>query len=53
VILKINHIPIDAKVNLGIYPNEKTGLSEIRFWYNNKFVGSQKAKNKDLGIVHF
>jgi hypothetical protein len=53
VILKINHIPIDVKVNLRIYPSEKTGLSEIRFWYNNKFFGSQRAKNKDLGIVHF
>lgn len=51
--LKVNHAPIGAEVNLRIYPNERTGLSEIRFWYNDKFLGAQKAKNKDLKIVRF
>ena len=51
--LKINGAPIGSKVNLRIYPNERTGLSEIRFWHNDKFFGSQKVKNKGLNIVRF
>jgi hypothetical protein len=53
IILKVNHAPIGGNVNLRIYPNERTGLSEIRFWYDNTFLGVQNVKNKDLNIVHF
>jgi len=51
--LKANYVPIGAKVNLRIYPNERTGIAEIRLWHNNKLVGIQRAKNKDLNMVHF
>jgi hypothetical protein len=51
--LKINGTPIGAKINLRIYLNEKTGLSEIRCWYKNNLVAIQRAKNKDLDLVHF
>jgi hypothetical protein len=51
--LKINSTPVGAKVNLRIYPNERTGLAEIRCWYNNRLVVIQRAKNKDLDLVHF
>ena len=53
LVLTIPSAPIGAKVNLRIYPNEKTGVSEIRCWYNNKLINVQRAKNKDLNIVHF
>lgn len=51
--LRLDKAPIGAKVNLRIYPNERTGISEIRCWYNNALIGIQRAKNKDLNIVHF
>ena len=51
--LRLDKAPIGAKVNLRVYPNERTGISEIRCWYNNALIGIQRAKNKDLNIVHF
>jgi len=53
VALKANQVPIGAKVELRIYANERTGLSEIRIWHNNKLMGIQRAKTKDLNLVHF
>lgn len=53
IVLKVNHASIGSRINLRIYPNERTGLSEIRFWYDNTFLGAQNVKNKDLNIVHF
>lgn len=53
VVLKANKAPIGAKVELRIYANERTGLSEIRIWHNNKLMGIQRAKTKDLKLVHF
>lgn len=53
IVLKVNHAPIGSKINLRIYPNERTGLSEIRFWCDNTFLGVQIVKNKDLNMVHF
>lgn len=51
--IKTNHVPLGAKVTLRVYANERTGLSEIRIWHNNKLMGIQKVKTKDLNIVHF
>jgi len=53
VVLKADHTPIGAKVELRVYANERTGLSEIRIWHNNKLMGIQRAKTKDLKLVHF
>lgn len=53
VVLKADHAPIGAKVELRVYANERTGLSEIRIWHNNKLMGIQRAKTKDLKLVHF
>jgi len=53
VLLKANGVPIGAKVELRVYANEKTGLSEIRIWHNNKLTGIQRAKTRDLKLVHF
>ncbi len=41
------------EVELSIYPDEKTGKTEVRFWYNNNFIDSHIVKNDDLPIVHF
>ncbi len=50
--LKVNGaIPREA-VNLRIYPMGN-GISEIRFWCNNKLIDVQRIKNSELGIVHF
>lgn len=50
--LKVNGaIPREA-VNLRIYPMSN-GISEIRFWCNNKLIDVQRIKNSELGIVHF
>lgn len=51
--LKVPEVPIREKVQLRIAPDKKSGLAEIRFWYNNKLVGVQKVKNEDLNLVHF
>lgn len=51
--IKTNHVPLGAKVILRFYANERTGLSEIRIWHNNRLMGIQKVKTKDLNIVHF
>lgn len=51
--LKIQNAPIGEKIQLHIYPDIKTGLAEIRFWYRDKFLGAQNVKIQDLKIVHF
>ena len=38
-----NFVP-RQKVNLKIYPDPKTGITEVRFWHQDKFLGSQKLK---------
>lgn len=51
--LQVNYAPIGAKVELRVYPNERTGLAEIRVWHNAKLIGIQTAKINDLKLVHF
>lgn len=51
--LKVSKVPIRERVQLRIVPDKGSGLAEIRFWYNRKFVGIQKVKNEDLNLVHF
>jgi len=43
------------EVELRMYPDEKTGITEIRFWNKkaNVFVSSQKVKNEELPIIRF
>lgn len=40
-------------IDLKIYPDPKTGITEIRFWHKDKFMGAQKVKISDLNNVHF
>jgi len=51
--LKFNNAPLYETVNLRIYPDEKSGLSEIRFWFKDKLLDVQKVKTDLLNIVHF
>lgn len=47
--LKVSGVMPRNEVELRCIPNEKTGLTEIRFWYKNHFVSSQKVKTEDVG----
>ena len=48
---RVNSVNPRDNVNLRIYPLNN-GLSEIRFWCNDKLVDIQKIKNTDLKGVH-
>lgn len=50
--LRVNHLNPRETVNLRIYPL-KNGISEIRFWCNEKLIDVQKIKNTDLKGMHF
>jgi transposase len=41
------------EVELRFYPDEKTGLAEVRFWHQDTFLGSQRVRNTDYSIVQF
>ena len=41
------------KVELRLYPDLKTGVTEVRFWHEGRFTGSQRVKSADLPIVQF
>ncbi|MDI6736477.1 MAG: hypothetical protein QME42_09870 [bacterium] len=47
--LKVNNATPRETATLRIYPMDN-GISEIRFWCNNKLIDVQKAKNSDLNI---
>lgn len=51
--LTIPGVPIRAYTSLRIVPDKKSGLAEIRFWYNSSLVGIQKVKIEDLNIYNF
>ena len=51
--LKVPSAPLHVRIQLRIVPDRESGLSEVRFWHKNNFLGSQKVKNSDLNLVHF
>jgi len=51
--LNVSGVPIRERVYLRIVPDKKSGLAEIRFWYNDKLVGLTNVKNEDLNIHNF
>ncbi|HQJ40671.1 MAG TPA: hypothetical protein PK449_03850 [Exilispira sp.] len=51
--LNVSGVPIRERVYLRIVPDKKSGLVEIRFWYNDKLVGLTNVKNEDLNIHNF
>ena len=51
--LKVPGAPLHEKIQLRIVPDRKSGLSEVRFWHEDEFLGSQKVKNSDLNLMQF
>ena len=51
--LAVSGVPIRAYTSLRIVPDKQSGLSEIRFWYDDKLVGVQRVRNEDLNIPNF
>lgn len=51
--LKFNDAPIHESVNLRIYPDEKSGLAEIRFWYKDRLLDVQFVKTELLKLSTF
>ena len=39
------------RIQLRIVPDKESGISEVRFWYRDNFLGSQKVKNSELNLV--
>jgi len=51
--LGVSGVPILERVQLRIVLDKESGLAEVRLWYKEKLVGTQKVKNEDLNLVHF
>ncbi len=51
--LRVPGVDPYEKVELRMIPDEETGLTEIRFWYNKKLIGTQRIKTSDLKRVYF
>ena len=51
--LKVSGAPLHERIQLRIVPNKESGLSEVRFWHRDHFLGMQKVKNSDLNLVRF
>jgi len=49
--LKVSGAPLHEKIQLRIIPDKESGISEVRFWYRDNFLGNQKVKNTDLNLV--
>ncbi len=42
-----------AKVDIRLRPDVKTGVTDVRFWQDNVFLGNQRVKTCDLKMVQF
>jgi len=51
--LKVPSAPLHERIQLRIVTDRESGLSEVRFWHEDEFLGSQKVKNSDLNLVQF
>ncbi len=51
--LKVPKAPLHESIQLRIVPDKESGLSEVRFWHKDEFLGNQKVKNSDLNLVQF
>jgi len=49
--LKVPKAPLHESIRLRIVPDRESGLSEVRFWYEDEFLGIQKVKNSELNLV--
>jgi len=41
------------RIQLRLAPDRESGLSEVRFWYEDEFLGIQKVKNSEFNLVQF
>jgi len=48
--LKVPIVPIRNKVDLKIVPDYKTGIAEIRMWFKNRLVSTQKVRHSDIKL---
>jgi len=51
--LKVPGAPLHERIQLRIVPDRESGISEVRFWHRDEFLGSQRVKNADLNLVQF
>ena len=51
--LKVPSAPLHEKIQLRICSDRESGLSEVKFWHKDEFLGNQKVKNSDLNLVRF
>ncbi len=51
--IKFNNAPIRETVNLRIHPDQKSGLSEVRFWFKDQLLDVQFIKTHLLGLSTF
>ena len=49
--LKVPGAPLHDNIQLRITPDKESGVSEVRFWHKDNFLGNQKAKNSELNLV--
>lgn len=50
---KVHKAPLRKRVELRITPDKKTGLAEIRIWYEDTLTDVYQVKNSDLDSVRF
>ena len=51
--IKFNNAPIRETVTLRIHPDQKSGLSEVRFWFQDQLLDVQFIKTNLLGLSSF
>lgn len=51
--LKFNNAPIREKITLRVHPDQKSGLSEVRFWFKDQLLDVQFIKTHLLGLSTF
>jgi transposase len=48
--LKVSGVMPRHEVELRCIPDQDTGLTEVRCWHKNTFVGAQKVKTEEIGL---
>jgi len=51
--LKVPGAPLHERIELRIVQDKESGVSEVRFWYRDIFLGNQKVKNSEINLVQF
>lgn len=49
--MKVSGVMPRQEVELRCHPDLATGLTEVRFWHNKRFVSAQQIKTEELGVV--